>query len=205
MKMKGKMISSFIFPSNGAPVEWNWRGKTEVLGVKPVPVPLGPPQIPHGLTRDRTRASAVGGRRLSAWAMTRSDFEGYSSVFISMNSVQKCCHSCVLWKERWVGRGNLNRPTRNVINPPSCVSCFCLNGHCLFVIGGKHWTIQRKYIIYRKSLYYLPQYGSNLQFMKRYAAWDSFDDKSNLKKKLERVQKKTERNRTYIKQCCTYV
>jgi hypothetical protein len=30
-----------------------------------------PPQIPHGLTRDRTRASAVGGRRLTAWAMAR--------------------------------------------------------------------------------------------------------------------------------------
>jgi hypothetical protein len=33
--------------------------KTEVLGEKPVPVPLRPPQIPHGPTRDRTRASAV--------------------------------------------------------------------------------------------------------------------------------------------------
>jgi hypothetical protein len=31
-------------------------------GEKPVPVPLCPPQIPHGLTRDRTRASAVGCR-----------------------------------------------------------------------------------------------------------------------------------------------
>jgi hypothetical protein len=39
----------FILPSNGAPVEWNWQGKTEVLGEKPVPVPLCPPQIPHGL------------------------------------------------------------------------------------------------------------------------------------------------------------
>jgi hypothetical protein len=35
------------------------RGKTEELGEKPVPVPLCPPQIPHGLTRDRTRASAA--------------------------------------------------------------------------------------------------------------------------------------------------
>ena len=61
----------FIFPSNGAPVEWNWQGKTEVLGEKPVPLPLCPPQIPHGLTRNRTRASAVGSRRLTAWAMTR--------------------------------------------------------------------------------------------------------------------------------------
>jgi hypothetical protein len=60
-----------VFSSNGAPVEWNWQGKTEVLGEKPVPVPLCPPQFPHGLTRHRTRASAVRGRRLTAWAMTR--------------------------------------------------------------------------------------------------------------------------------------
>jgi hypothetical protein len=68
MKM---MIIFCPFPSNGAPVEWNWQGKTEELGEKPVPVPLCPPQMPHGLTQDRTRASAVGGRRLTAWAMAR--------------------------------------------------------------------------------------------------------------------------------------
>ena len=62
-----KMISFFVFPCNVAPVEWNWQGKTEVLGEKPVPVPLCPPQIPHGLTRD----SAVRGRRLTAWVMAR--------------------------------------------------------------------------------------------------------------------------------------
>jgi hypothetical protein len=65
----------FIFPSNGAPVKWNWQGKTEVLEETPVPVPLCPPQIPHGLTRDRTRASAVEGRRLTAWAMARPPME----------------------------------------------------------------------------------------------------------------------------------
>jgi hypothetical protein len=41
-------------------------GKTEELGEKPVPVPLFPPQISHGLTQVRTRASAVRGRRLTA-------------------------------------------------------------------------------------------------------------------------------------------
>jgi hypothetical protein len=34
-------------------------------------VPLCPPQIPHGQTLYRTRTSAVGGRRLTAWAMAR--------------------------------------------------------------------------------------------------------------------------------------
>jgi hypothetical protein len=67
-----KMMRFFLlFHCNGAPMEWNWQGKTEVLGENPVPVPLFPPQIPHGLTRDRNRASAVGDRRLTAWATAR--------------------------------------------------------------------------------------------------------------------------------------
>jgi hypothetical protein len=40
-------------------------GESEKLGEKPVPVPLCPPQIPHGLTRARTRDSAVRTRRLT--------------------------------------------------------------------------------------------------------------------------------------------
>jgi hypothetical protein len=55
-----------------ATVEWYRQWKTEELGEKPAPVPLCPPQIPHGLNRARTRASAVRGRRLTAWAMARS-------------------------------------------------------------------------------------------------------------------------------------
>jgi hypothetical protein len=60
---------------------WVWRAtvgmiygqtKTEELGEKPVPVPLYPPQIPHGLTRARTRASA--GRRLTALSMARPKY-----------------------------------------------------------------------------------------------------------------------------------
>jgi hypothetical protein len=53
-------------------VEWYWQGKTEELGEKPVPVTLCTPQIPYGLTRVRTRDSAVRGRRLTAWAMART-------------------------------------------------------------------------------------------------------------------------------------
>jgi hypothetical protein len=41
-------------------------GENRQLGEKPVPGPLCPPQTPHGLTWDRTRASAVKGRRLTA-------------------------------------------------------------------------------------------------------------------------------------------
>jgi hypothetical protein len=45
-----------------ATAEWYWQGKTEELC---------PSQTPHGLTRPRTRASAVRGRRLTAWATAR--------------------------------------------------------------------------------------------------------------------------------------
>jgi hypothetical protein len=39
-------------------------GETEVLGEKPVTVPLCSPQISHGLAWDRTRVNTVRGRRL---------------------------------------------------------------------------------------------------------------------------------------------
>jgi hypothetical protein len=40
----------------------------DAIWENPVPVPLCPPQIPHGITWDWTKASAVRGRRLTAWA-----------------------------------------------------------------------------------------------------------------------------------------
>jgi hypothetical protein len=52
-------------------------------------VPLCPPQIPHGLTQDRNRASAVGGRRLTAWAMARPRFSYFRNMGMSNWSNQK--------------------------------------------------------------------------------------------------------------------
>ena len=43
--------------------ECYWEGGSEVLGEKPVPARICPPQIPHGLTR----VSEVNGRRLTSW------------------------------------------------------------------------------------------------------------------------------------------
>ena len=54
-------------------------------------------------------------QRRTTVGRTPQQFEGYSSVFISTDSVQKCCPSCVLCKERGMGQGNLNRPPRNAI------------------------------------------------------------------------------------------
>jgi hypothetical protein len=59
----------WVLESDGGMIYW--ERKTEELGEKPVPVPLCPAHIPHGLTPARTRASAVRGRRLMTWAMAR--------------------------------------------------------------------------------------------------------------------------------------
>jgi hypothetical protein len=46
-------------------------GETKELGENPVPVLLCPPQIPHTLARERTRASAVRDRRLTTSTMAQ--------------------------------------------------------------------------------------------------------------------------------------
>jgi hypothetical protein len=40
----GRWISEY-----GAVVKWCWKGKTKVLGEEPLPVPLRPPKIRHGM------------------------------------------------------------------------------------------------------------------------------------------------------------
>jgi hypothetical protein len=52
-----------------ATVEWHWQGKTKELRAKHIPVPLCPPQIPHGLTQVQTWTSTVRGQWLTTWAM----------------------------------------------------------------------------------------------------------------------------------------
>jgi hypothetical protein len=68
-----------VFPCNGAPVEWNWIGKTNVLGGKTVPVPKAHMEW----RQDRTGAFAVTGRRLTARAMARP-FTGVAAWTITL-------------------------------------------------------------------------------------------------------------------------
>jgi hypothetical protein len=56
-----------------------------MLREKPDPAPICPLQVPHGLTRDRTRASALKGTRLTALATTRP-----LKTKTSVNIMQKC-------------------------------------------------------------------------------------------------------------------
>ena len=49
---KSKYVKQETNPECGALVEWYWQGITEVLGDKPVSVPLVSLHIPHELTPD---------------------------------------------------------------------------------------------------------------------------------------------------------
>jgi hypothetical protein len=72
-----------------ATVEWYWQGKTVELGQKPVPVPLCPPQIPHGLTRTRTLVSAVRGQRLTTWTMARPAHHKFLTISQSVDCMTR--------------------------------------------------------------------------------------------------------------------
>jgi hypothetical protein len=62
-------------------VEWYWQGKPKnSVKKKPVPVPLCPPQFPHGLIRAGTLTSAVRGRRITALVMARPRLWSWSSL-----------------------------------------------------------------------------------------------------------------------------
>ena len=61
----GRLHASPICPSGKKKQACNTDGIT-MTGEKPVPAPFCPPQISHGLTRNRTLASTVEGRRFTA-------------------------------------------------------------------------------------------------------------------------------------------
>ena len=71
--------------------------KTEVPGEKYVPVPHCPPKSSHGLTWDKTRASATTGRPLNAWPM-----DGYDDSVMRMQRVGERCR--VLDMIEWTSR-----------------------------------------------------------------------------------------------------
>ena len=59
-------------------------GKTGVLGAKPVPVPLFPPQTPHRLAWDRIWASAV---QLTTWDMARPKHTRSHAACVSYQNI----------------------------------------------------------------------------------------------------------------------
>jgi hypothetical protein len=98
---------------------WVWSiggmiltGKTEVLGEKPVTVPLCQPQISQVLALHRTRTSAVWGWRLTAWAMIRS-------LKPQVHDIQKS--SCYLT----VHTQCFDYKKQAAIAVPECILCYC--------------------------------------------------------------------------------
>jgi hypothetical protein len=79
---------------NGAPVEWNWQGKTEVLGIKPVPVTLCPSQIPHGSTRSNR---GLRGERPATNHLSHgtASYSIYWLIFL----IEADCVLCEAWTE----------------------------------------------------------------------------------------------------------
>jgi hypothetical protein len=67
----GLLFISMMIYGYGAPMELHRQGETEELADRPVPEPLCPPKIPQGLTRMRTRTSAVTARQLTVQAKAR--------------------------------------------------------------------------------------------------------------------------------------
>jgi hypothetical protein len=66
------LLAYFTSPGRGNRSTWR----------KPAPVTLCSPQIPHYLTWDRIRATAVGSQRLTAWAMARPKSCNYHQAIL---------------------------------------------------------------------------------------------------------------------------
>jgi hypothetical protein len=74
-------------------------GKTKEFGKKTFPLPFCPRQILHAPNRARTQASAVRGRRLTAWAMALPKLVHY---FVGKNTftwrvINVTCFHCKVW------------------------------------------------------------------------------------------------------------
>jgi hypothetical protein len=96
----------------GEPWRMTLTRETEEIGGKRVLVPLLPPQISHGLSRARSQASTMTGRRLTAWAMARMDV---ANMYV---------RRCKLWTAdsysvgRSVGRNRIVRSPCVILRQP---------------------------------------------------------------------------------------
>ena len=66
MRAASAVLLRLLLVSCVAVMEWQWQGTTEVLGIRPLPVLLCPPQIKCGLACNWTQPSVVRGRWLTA-------------------------------------------------------------------------------------------------------------------------------------------
>jgi hypothetical protein len=62
-----KILASMVDEWNMSMDHWYWQWKTQVLGKKPLPVPLCLPKIPYGLACYQTSTSKMRGQEATAW------------------------------------------------------------------------------------------------------------------------------------------
>ena len=80
MKYMGVFIDAVNCLDYTASVTEKWtcnctdRRKQKYSGKEPAPLPLRPPQIPHGMAWDQTPVSAVTDRQVTHWASTRPTY-----------------------------------------------------------------------------------------------------------------------------------
>ena len=82
-----RWLVSSVFPCNGAPVEWNWQRKSEVLGEIPVPLPLCPPQIPRGVTSGSN--PGLRGERLATNRLRHGTARIHFNIFVTSTKVSQ--------------------------------------------------------------------------------------------------------------------
>jgi hypothetical protein len=92
---------------------------------KPAPAPFCPPQIPHDQTRARTRATAVGSQRLTAWAMARPK----SSTFLNKQFISGTSWAHSSWNDHLL------------------VTCSVLHRPCFVLLW---WRMRRSLVKIRK-------------------------------------------------------
>jgi hypothetical protein len=142
------------------------------------PVPLCPLQIPQNLTRARTRAAAMGSRRLTAWAMARPRCQITSldyvttislhiiSTYFPLLSNHSVLRSVFYWHNNWTTEKqksslelHLSHPGRNVDSGCFRLGCW---GECfgirerIYQEGGEDRTM-RSYIIHSVVRHWLDQ------------------------------------------------
>jgi hypothetical protein len=110
----------------------NWQGKLKYSERKPAPVPLCPPQIPHDLIWNQTRATPVGSQQLTTWRVAQP----LEHVRLSIRFCRKFC-LIVLFTYK-VNGFSLVMGYFKISNVPECdVSCEMQS-----VIGFRHHLYQ---------------------------------------------------------------
>ena len=128
---------------HGVSVQWYWRGRTEEVRENTVPVPLRPPQSPHGLAGNCIRAFAVRGWRRIVWDIARSllilTLLSQSSKIVEFHGTVQIC-VCVWFFFQAVRFVSTFKLTQNVTWSSVCSEWV---KYCLISKWQWHYTLRK--------------------------------------------------------------